>query len=73
MRIPALPADNRTWPETQTIVMTMFASLMEQFEKAQTGTPDCVINKLQEYQYAWRKEMYKLGHAMGTTTTEEDD
>ena len=73
MMFPALTADDRQWPETQTLVMGMFTALMEQLDKAQAGNPDCVINKLQEYQYAWRKEMYKLGHAMGTTTPEEDD
>lgn len=73
MMSTALTAENRPWPETQTIVMGMFVALMEQLDKAQAGNPVCVVNKLQEYQYAWRKEMYKLGHAIGPAATDEDD
>lgn len=79
MSYPAITTENRNLADSQNTALDYMVQLMAKMAKAESDVPPDVKNKLQEYEYAWRKESYKLSHALGvssmpeTGTTEDDD
>lgn len=51
--------------ETWSIVLQSFNSLIEIGELAKVEMPDFIKNKIEEYEYSFAKEIYKIEHIIG--------
>ena len=76
-----LSCEPRELPETLRITQSILLQVSGMMQAAESTVPAAVVNKLQEYEYHWNKEVnYKIAHALGNgagrggpATVEDDD